>query len=219
MQLIPTFAPETRQISFLNISGVAVRSNKTDGFFNIDAAQYTTNYKTNRNLSVLPVRMTFNSNKYKNKKPIPSNNTYVSVEGVLYDFETDTNGQATRFWLSVDNISFLGRASTLPSTSASPSSRGLPFFILFFFFTLTNSMTALLSQTRFRHLLHHAASNTALTFLICRLPLHRLRLLPSLNPTQQQPLQQRPLLCLFLDHQHVQEKERSDPCFSSLSDI
>jgi hypothetical protein len=132
-QLIPTFAPETRQISFLNVSGVAVRSNKAEGFFDVDAAQYTTNYKSDRHLSVLPVRATFNSNKYKNKKPIPSNNTYVSVEGTLYDFETDTNGQATRFWLSVDNISFLGRASSLPSSSASPPGRGgQPFFFSFF---------------------------------------------------------------------------------------
>lgn len=100
---------------YLNISGAALNSNKSDGTFQVNAAQYTSHYKNNRALSILPVQADLNSNKYRNKKPIPSNNTYVSVEGFLDDIETDTEGHATRFHVSVDNIGFLGRATFPPS--------------------------------------------------------------------------------------------------------
>jgi hypothetical protein len=92
-----------------------VNSNKTDGFFQVNVAQYTSYYKNNRPLSILPVQAHFNSNKYKTKKPIPSNNTYVSVEGFLEDIDTDSSALATCFHVSVDNISFLGKATFSPS--------------------------------------------------------------------------------------------------------
>jgi hypothetical protein len=102
-----------QQQAYINVSGAVVNSNKSDdGFFEINAAQYTSHYKDNRPLSVFPVRAHFNLKTYKAKKPIPSDNTYVSVEGFLRDIETDTAGRATRFHMSVDNINFLGRATT-----------------------------------------------------------------------------------------------------------
>jgi hypothetical protein len=84
-----------RQQSYINFSGATLNSNKTDGFFQVNAAQYTSHYKNNRALSTLPVQANFNSNKYKTKKPIPSNNTYVAVKGFLEDIKTDSAGQAT----------------------------------------------------------------------------------------------------------------------------
>jgi hypothetical protein len=72
------------------MSGAAVNSNNTGGFFEINTPQYTSYYKNDCMLSILPVQAHFNLNKYQTKKPIPSNNTYVSIEGFLEDFETNT---------------------------------------------------------------------------------------------------------------------------------
>ena len=117
LQLIPTKTEDVRQRAYINVAGAAVNSNKTDGFFQINAAQFTSHYKNERALSILPVQAHFNSNKYRTKKPIPSNDTYVSVEGFLEEIETDTAGHTTLFHVSVDNISFLGRASFSLSTA------------------------------------------------------------------------------------------------------
>ncbi|HYT42465.1 MAG TPA: hypothetical protein VEP90_08970, partial [Methylomirabilota bacterium] len=104
-----------RQCAYINISSATVNSNKTDGFFEVNATQYTSHYKNNHTLSILPAQANFNSSKYRTKKPILSNNTYVSFEGFLEDIETDSAGHMTVFHISVDNISFLGRAALLPS--------------------------------------------------------------------------------------------------------
>jgi len=116
VQLIPTKTDDMRQQTYISVSGAAVNSNKADDFFEVNAAQYTSHYKNNRPLSVLPVRAHFNLKKYKTKKPIPSDNTYISVEGFLEDIEIDTAGHPILFHMSVDNISFLGRAGA-PSPS------------------------------------------------------------------------------------------------------
>jgi hypothetical protein len=92
-QLIPTDSTDTRQVAFINISGKAFNSNKTNGSFEINASQYTSHYKSNKSLSVLPIRAVFKTAKYKMKKPVPSDNTYVSVEGVLAKIESDSNGR------------------------------------------------------------------------------------------------------------------------------
>ena len=104
-----------RERPYINISGAAVNANKTAAFFDLNAPQYTSHYKSNRAHSILPVQAHFNSNKYRTKKPIPSNNTYVSIEGFLKNIDTDSNGHATKFHISVDNINFLGRATISPS--------------------------------------------------------------------------------------------------------
>ena len=105
-----------RQQVYINVSGAAVNSNKDNGFFEVNATQYTSHYKNDdRSLSTLPVRAHFNTSRYKNKMPIPFDNTYVTVEGFLENVETDTAGHATTFHMSVDNISFLGRANLSPS--------------------------------------------------------------------------------------------------------
>jgi hypothetical protein len=81
IQLIPAKTDDMRQQVYISVSGAAVNSNKTGGFFEVNAPQYTSHYKSNRTLSILPVQARFNTNKYRTKKPIPSNNTYVSIEG------------------------------------------------------------------------------------------------------------------------------------------
>ena len=107
-----------RERAYINVSGAAINSNKSASCFEINAAQYTTHYKSNRALSFLPFQAHFNSNKYKTKKPIPSNQTYVSVEGFLDAIGTDSNSNATTFHISVDNINFLGKSTTSSATSS-----------------------------------------------------------------------------------------------------
>lgn len=115
-QLIPANTDDMRQQVYTSVSGAAVNSNKDNGFFEVKAAQYTSHYKNDdRSLSTFPVRAHFNTSKYKNKIPIPFDNTYVSVEGFLESIETDDAGHATMFHMSVDNINFLGRANPSPS--------------------------------------------------------------------------------------------------------
>lgn len=120
-QLIPTKTDDMRQSAYINLSGAAVNSNKTDGFFEVNATQYTSHYKNNHALSILPVQAHFNSNKYRTKKLIPSNNTYVSIEGFLEDVETDASEHVCLFCVSVNNINFLGRATLSPSITSSIS--------------------------------------------------------------------------------------------------
>jgi len=117
VKLIPATTNDMRVQPYMIVSGATFNSNKTDGFFDVNAAQYTSYYKSNCTLSNLPVRGHFDLNKFKAKRPIPSNNTYVSIEGFLRDVETDMMGQATLFNMSIENISFLGRA-VLPASMA-----------------------------------------------------------------------------------------------------
>jgi hypothetical protein len=118
-QLIPTTSTDARQVAFINVSGKAFNCNKTSRSFEINASQYTSYYKTNKTLSVLPIRALFNTAKYRLKKPVPSENSYVSVEGFLAEIETDSNGVALCFLISVDNINFLGKAPTTSSLTGS----------------------------------------------------------------------------------------------------
>ena len=83
----------------------------------MNATQYTSFYKSQRRLSTFPIRAHFDDVRYKKKKPIPSNNTYVAVEGSLFHVDMDTNtGGPLLFHIMVDNINFLGRA-TLPAAN------------------------------------------------------------------------------------------------------
>ena len=106
-----------REQPYVDVSGATVNMNKTGSFFHLNTPQYTSHYKYNRSLSILPIQALFNSNKYKIKKPIPSNNTYIAVEGFLEEIETDSTGHTTSFHISMDNINFLGCATLIPSTS------------------------------------------------------------------------------------------------------
>ena len=131
LQLIPTKMDDMRERPYINMSGTAINSNKTALSFKINAPQYTLQYKTNWNLSVLPIQAHFNSSKYRTKKLIPLNNTYVSIEGFLEDVETDSISCANKFHVSVDNINFLGRVTLPPSGSGNAGNHPLSFFVPF----------------------------------------------------------------------------------------
>ena len=106
-----------RKCPYINVSRAAINSNKMGGFPEVNTPQYTSHYKTNHMLSILPIQAHFNSNKYRSKKPIPSNNTYVSIKGFLEDVDMDSNGHATMFHISADNINFLKRVTIIPSAT------------------------------------------------------------------------------------------------------
>jgi hypothetical protein len=116
-QLIPATEDVMRHRPYVTFSGIAL--NRTESSFDVNAPQYTSFYKAHRSLSTLPLRAAFDDTRYKTKKPIPSNNTYVAVEGFLMEVETDSStGRPTVFHVSVDNINFLGKAVSPPSRGA-----------------------------------------------------------------------------------------------------
>ena len=127
-KLIPAPLPDLRERTFITISGATTRANKTEGSFDVNANQYTFIYKYNKMHSFLPIRAHFDSNKYRTKKPVPSDNSYICIEGFLDDIEKDDSGKSSLFHISIDNISFLGRT---PITPASKSGTSLSFFFLF----------------------------------------------------------------------------------------
>jgi len=127
---------DMREHPYINVSSAAINTNKTASLFEINAPQYTSLYKTNWNLSFLPVQAHFDSNKYRTKKPIPSNNTYVSIEGFLENVETDPTGRAIMFHVSVDNINFLRWATLSPSGTGNTGNISISFFVSFPFLSV-----------------------------------------------------------------------------------
>ena len=112
---------------YITVSGAALDSNKVDGSFRINASQYTTYYRSNRTKSCLPVQGNFLLSKYSDKKPVPTNNSFVTIDGFLTDVVTDHFGEASLFEVSVDNISFLGKIGVSPTTSGSHAGQGTMF--------------------------------------------------------------------------------------------
>lgn len=111
-QLIPNQTdntPPSQQV-FITLTGVAVNSNETDGCFEVNAAQYASHYKRNRELFVLPVCAHLNANKLESESlvQVPSENTGVSVAWVLESVETDSNGHAILFHVAVDDVNSFG---------------------------------------------------------------------------------------------------------------
>src|SRR5258708_16915843 len=95
---------------YITVSGVTSNCNDEDAFFDISASQYISLYKTEPQFWMFPVHALFKSPKYRNKKPMPYNNTSVCVEGFLTGMELDKDtGEPSFFHVLVDNIGFLGK--------------------------------------------------------------------------------------------------------------
>ena len=119
IQLIPVNIEhvELKHRPWIHVTGVVKNSSKDTSSFDIDAAQYTSALKSDRENSVLPVHVLIrDSPKYKNGKPVPSNNnTYVAVTGFISRFDVETE----RLIVDLDSVTFLGRP-TIPAESKSP---------------------------------------------------------------------------------------------------
>jgi hypothetical protein len=113
-----------------------------DSTFDINATQYTSFYKIQRHLSLLPIRAHFDSERYKNsRKPVPNDNTSVAVSGFVSHVETDESGLLARLHVSVDNICFLGRSLLSTSNTSTEGMLSLTLLtptLLHFSQTVTN---------------------------------------------------------------------------------
>jgi len=82
--------------------------------------------KDHSNLSTFPVRAHFDDTKYKHKKPIPSNNINVVIEGFITEYNVDSStGRVSLFHTNTENIGFPQKSTTHtgPPRQRSASSR------------------------------------------------------------------------------------------------
>jgi hypothetical protein len=120
-QLIPSTESIMRHPPYITFSGTAF--NCAESSLDVNVPQYTSFFKSQRSLSTFPVCAHFDEVQYKNKKPLLSNNTYVAVEGFITEVEMDSDtAQPSLFHVSIDNISFLGKA-ILPATHGGQGKR------------------------------------------------------------------------------------------------
>ena len=117
VQLILCMEDVIYRAPYITVSGAAVNTDRSQGVFECNALQYTTFFKDHVHLSTLPICAHFDNNRYKNKKPIPSNNSFIAVEGFVLQIELDPDtGQVSFFHVAAENITFLGKGtnSTTP---------------------------------------------------------------------------------------------------------
>jgi hypothetical protein len=87
----------SRSVTF---AGSAFNCDKENGVFDCEPTQYTSFFKD---------RLT---QKYKNKKPVPPNNTNIVVEGFLHHVEFHPKEEhPLLFHVTLNNIAFLGKSS------------------------------------------------------------------------------------------------------------
>jgi hypothetical protein len=81
--------------------------------------QYMSFYKDHWELLVtLPICAHFDKNSYKAKKPMPSNNTCIAIEGFIIHFDIDSStGLPSIFHLTVDNNQFSQAGAACHPTS------------------------------------------------------------------------------------------------------
>jgi hypothetical protein len=115
LQLIPIDLYDTQIQPYATISGCAISCDQSKSTFRINAKQYTTFYKIKKQPSILPVDTTFRPSKYKGKKPMPKDNTFVSIEGYMTGIDFDNSGHPSSFKIEILNIAFLGKNITAPS--------------------------------------------------------------------------------------------------------
>jgi hypothetical protein len=130
LQLIPLGTEDPRQQVFIRATAPALNCQKDDGSFEMVPTQYISYFKPNPSLSHFPLHASFNTVKYKGKKPTPNNNTTVTVEGFLTDVVKDANKHASHFVVSVDNIVFPARVSATPSSTTADSTSSFFFLSL-----------------------------------------------------------------------------------------
>jgi|SRR5712672_3056294 len=123
LQLFPCTGDVIHHSPYISVSGAVVNINRAQGFFKCNALQYMTFFKDHWHLSMLPIRAHFNNTHYKNKKPLPSNNSYIAVKGFLNQIIFNPNtGQPLFFQISAKNISFLGK---VPLANSPVASKGM----------------------------------------------------------------------------------------------
>jgi hypothetical protein len=82
---------------YLTVSGTAIILKKANNNFELFVTQYTTHSKADHTQSVIPIHAYFAANKFKSRTPLSVDNTSVSVEGFLQNYETDSTGKPVIF--------------------------------------------------------------------------------------------------------------------------
>ncbi|THU79401.1 hypothetical protein K435DRAFT_810742 [Dendrothele bispora CBS 962.96] len=122
--LIPTAKPVSIPRSFIVVAGPACNVNTQLSTFDIDAYQFTSGISKQMNHpldSILPIRVYFDpdDHRWKHKKPIPSANTYIQVQGYLTRFDLNDSGFPDRFHVQVESMTLLGK-SAVPKLMLEP---------------------------------------------------------------------------------------------------
>ncbi len=119
---------DTFPLPFITITGLVQDASTSDFTFDINAAQYTQFFGHKR---TFPAHLIFpDSPRYKNKKPMPGNNLFVSMSGFLSRVvvkehdpsQHNPTHKVHHFVIDIDTIVFLGR---IPLTPASPTKPGI----------------------------------------------------------------------------------------------
>ncbi|RDB29439.1 hypothetical protein Hypma_015706 [Hypsizygus marmoreus] len=117
--LIAADVEDAKHLPYIQVSGTVKNIKTDDATFEIDAAQYTTPLKDKRGDSTFPLHVFIPSSPRYKTKPVPKPNSTVFVTGFLTGTDISQSGEANRFHIEMDNITFLGR-STLPLQTTSP---------------------------------------------------------------------------------------------------
>ena len=133
----PTFTIDPRVQPFIQVTGVATESSKTDATFEVNVEQYVSCIKSGPPTKQAggsrpkPITRFFchipDSPKYKNwsSKPVPGNKRYVSVCGHLTGVERSGNtSEVERFLIDVENITFCGHYIQPANAATSVSQNG-----------------------------------------------------------------------------------------------
>lgn len=131
---LPTFTIDPCMRPFIHVTGVAMECLKAESTFEVNVEQYISRVKsdlsteqaggnrlkpTTRFLCHIP-----DSAKYKSwrSKPMPTNNRWVSILGVLTKVDRSSNNlEVEQFRIDIDNIVFCGQYVPLVISAASSS--------------------------------------------------------------------------------------------------
>ena len=100
----------------IDVCSLATKINRDEKVFDVDAIQYVAAMKDlPRESSVFPFHAYFLDNaQFGKNKPIPGKDTYVHAGGLLTCLGVSPTGVLDRFYVELDQLSFLGKKGFAP---------------------------------------------------------------------------------------------------------
>ncbi|KAF8262365.1 hypothetical protein EI94DRAFT_1704827 [Lactarius quietus] len=114
--LVPAEVEDACIPAYVHATGTATAVDTSNATFNVDSYQYTYAFRSPQ--LFLIHAMILDSPRYKTKKPVPSNNSYVGIAGWLTRINPTGHDSEDRFYVDVNNITFLGHPPTIPVQSS-----------------------------------------------------------------------------------------------------
>jgi hypothetical protein len=120
----PRFQP------YVHVTGAATNCEKLQGTFDLDVQQYISMTKANQNNKIIvPISCYIpDSPRWKTSKPVPYNNRYTSITGLLTDVSLNTETTCSEekqpiecFHITVDNVIFTGTRGAITGNATSPN--------------------------------------------------------------------------------------------------